>query len=172
MYNETDVRLRYSGAMEIARFLSRYPPFDSLTIDENERIAGQLQIEFFPKGSTILRQAGEPAAFMYIVRKGSVELTSDGVVFDQLLEGECFGHPSLLSALGPAFNVAATEDTLCYLLHQRRSETAVGNWRGAHVLGRESEASNRAGLRGSCPDGVRSVDDACRVLAASPARDL
>ena len=134
MYNETDVRLRYSGAMEIARFLSRYPPFDSLTIDENERIAGQLQIEFFPKGSTILRQAGEPAAFMYIVRKGSVELTSDGVVFDQLLEGECFGHPSLLSALGPAFNVAATEDTLCYLLPSEEVKRLLATGAGLTFL--------------------------------------
>ena len=120
--------------MEIARFLSRYPPFDSLTIDENERIGGQLQIEFFPKGSTILRQAGEPAAFMYIVRKGSVELTSDGVVFDQLLEGECFGHPSLLSGLGPAFNVAAVEDTLCYLIHREEVKRLLATGAGLTFL--------------------------------------
>ena len=60
MYNETDVRLRYSGAMEIARFLSRYPPFDSLTIDENERIAGQLQIEFFPREARSCAKRASP----------------------------------------------------------------------------------------------------------------
>ena len=71
---------------------------------------------------------------MYIVRKGSVELTSDGVVFDQLLEGECFGHPSLLSALGPAFNVAATEDTLCYLLHREEVKRLLATGAGLTFL--------------------------------------
>jgi CBS domain-containing protein len=131
---ERAVYVRYSLSMEIARFLSRFPPFDSLTSDELEELERHLQIEFFPAHTTILRQTGEPADFLYVVRKGAVDLVAQGEVFDQLLEGECFGHPSLLSGLGPAFSVTTSEDTLCYLLDRAEAERLLGTRAGLTFL--------------------------------------
>ena len=63
--------------MQVEAFLARYPPFDSLALEEIGRVARSVQIEFFPAGTTILKQAGEPARFLYVVRAGAVELLDD-----------------------------------------------------------------------------------------------
>jgi len=44
--------------MQVEAFLARYPPFDSLALEDLERVARSVQIEFFPAGTTILKQAG------------------------------------------------------------------------------------------------------------------
>ena len=51
-----------------------------------------------------------------VVRRGAVELVSDGRVLDVLGEGELFGHPSMLSGLPTGFEARAGEGTLCYRL--------------------------------------------------------
>ena len=101
--------------MQVESFLARYPPFSALPRDELHRISRSVQIEYFPAGATILRQAGEPARFLYVVRRGAVELLDEGRVLDLLEEGEVFGHPSLLSGLSPGVEARAHDDTLCYL---------------------------------------------------------
>jgi CBS domain-containing protein len=133
--------------MQVEAFLARHPPFDSLETAELERVARSAQIEFFPAGATILQQAGEPAHFFYVVRTGAVDLLDEGRVLDVLGEGEAFGHPSLLSGLGPAFAVRAHEDTLCYLVDRVVAEEVMGTPSGlafltASLLRRE----RRAGL--------------------------
>jgi CBS domain-containing protein len=133
--------------MQVEAFLAGHPPFDSLETAEFERVARSVQIEFFPAGTTVLHQAGEPARFLYVVRTGAVELLDEGRVIDLLGEGEAFGHPSLLSGLGPAFAVRAHEDTLCYLVDRAVVEEVLGTPSGlafltASLLRRE----RRAGL--------------------------
>ncbi|MGH2527996.1 MAG: putative nucleotidyltransferase substrate binding domain-containing protein [Actinomycetota bacterium] len=131
--------------MQVEAFLARYPPFDALDPEALERVARSVQIEFFPAGTTILRQAGEPAGFLYVVRAGAVELLDEGWVLDLLSEGEAFGHPSLLSHLGPTFDVRAHEDTLCYLVEPEIAEKVIGTPSGlaflsASLLRRERRA--------------------------------
>jgi CBS domain-containing protein len=133
--------------MQVEAFLARHPPFDSLETAELERVARSVQIEFFAAGTTILQQAGEPARSLYVVRTGAVELLDEGRVLDLLGEGEAFGHPSLLSGLGPAFAVRAHEDTLCYLVDRVVAEEVMATPSGlafltASLLRRE----RRAGL--------------------------
>jgi CBS domain-containing protein len=133
--------------MQVEAFLVRHPPFDSLETAELERVARSVQIEFFPAGTTILQQAGKPALSLYVVRTGAVELLDEGRVLDLLGEGEAFGHPSLLSGLGPAFAVRAHEDTLCYLVDRAVAEEVMATPSGlafltASLLRRE----RRAGL--------------------------
>jgi CBS domain-containing protein len=135
------------GVMQVEAFLVRHPPFDSLETAELERVARSVQIEFFPAGATILQQAGKPAQSLYVVRTGAVELLDEGRVLDLLGEGEAFGHPSLLSGLGPAFAVRAHEDTLCYLVDRAVAEEVMATPSGlafltASLLRRE----RRAGL--------------------------
>lgn len=120
--------------VQVEAFLARYPPFDALPPEELRRVARAVEIAFFPAGSTILLRAGEPAGSLYVVRTGAVELVEDGRVVDLLLEGEVFGHPSLLSGLEPAFSVRAHEDTLCYVIDREVAEAVLGRPSGLAFL--------------------------------------
>jgi CBS domain-containing protein len=102
--------------VDIASFLRRYPPFDALSEERLRAVANATQIEHFPLGTVILRQAGEPATHLFVVRRGEVELVDDGRLLDLLGEGEVFGQFSLLAAESPTLTVRAREDTLCYLI--------------------------------------------------------
>ncbi len=59
--------------MDVATFLSKYPPFDSLTQEALDLVAKAVEIEHFPAGAVILEQSGEPARFLYVVRKGALK---------------------------------------------------------------------------------------------------
>ncbi|MGQ0669527.1 MAG: DUF294 nucleotidyltransferase-like domain-containing protein [Actinomycetota bacterium] len=120
--------------MDIPTFLSKYPPFDVLKPERLELVARGLQIEFFPAGTVILQQAGEPSKFLYVVRTGAVELLDEDRVLDLLGDGEVFGHFSLLSGLGPAFSVRAHEDTICYLIEPAMAEEVLGTHTGLAFL--------------------------------------
>lgn len=105
---------------EIIRFLLDHPPFSQLPLLQVQRLAGMIQIEYFGQGVTIMTQGGKPAAFLYLVRRGSVDMLRerDGatLVTDTLGEGEAFGYVSLIQAKPPIATVRAREATLCYLL--------------------------------------------------------
>jgi CBS domain-containing protein len=120
--------------MQVRGFLERYPPFDALADEELDRVVEGVEIAFFPAGETILREAGEPARALYVVRTGAVELLDDGVVLDLLGEGESFGHGSLLSGMSPAYEVRAAEDTLCYLVDPAVAQEVLGTRPGLSFL--------------------------------------
>ncbi|MGZ8585713.1 MAG: putative nucleotidyltransferase substrate binding domain-containing protein [Actinomycetota bacterium] len=102
--------------MDVPDFLGRHPPFDALDAQGLARVVASVQIEHFPPGTVILREAGEPAHHLFVVRRGAVEIEDDGRVIDQVGEGEVFGMWSLLGHVAPSATVRATEDTLCYLV--------------------------------------------------------
>jgi CBS domain-containing protein len=120
--------------MQVETFLARYLPFSALPRDELHRISGSVQIEYFPAGATILRQAGEPARYLYVVRRGAVELLDEGRLVDLLEEGELFGHPSLLSGLSPGVEARAHADTLCYLADPAVATEVFGTEAGLAFL--------------------------------------
>jgi CBS domain-containing protein len=120
--------------MQVESFLARYPPFSALPRDELHRISRSIQIEYFPAGATILRQGGEPARFLYIVRRGAVELLDEGRMLDLLEEGELFGHPSLLSGLSPGVEARAHDDTLCFLADPAVATEVFGTTAGLAFL--------------------------------------
>src|SRR5436190_3611894 len=120
--------------MDIAGFLGAFPPFDGLDDGRLERIAAATQVEFFPAGTTILERAGEPAASLYVVRKGAVEILDDGRLLDLIGEGETFGELSLVSGLGPVASVRAAEDTLCYLIPRSLAEELLRSVSGTRFL--------------------------------------
>jgi CBS domain-containing protein len=101
---------------DIVEFLRRHAPFDDLGEDALEELARSAEVEFFPADATVFRQGEGPMRHVRVVRKGTVELASDGRVLDVLREGELFGHPSMLSGLPTGFEARAGEDTLCYRL--------------------------------------------------------
>ena len=101
---------------EIAEFLSAHDPFAALGPEELERLAENVEIEFFEAGATIFRQGEGPPDAMWVVRTGAVELRDDGRLLDLLGEGEPFGHPWMLSGLPTGWEARAREGSLCYRL--------------------------------------------------------
>jgi CBS domain-containing protein len=102
--------------VDVATFLSRYPPFDSLDDERLARVVAAVEIEHFAPGTVILQQAGAPSDHLYVVRKGVVDIVDDGQVIDQAIEGELFGMWSMLGHVAPTATVRAAEDALCYLI--------------------------------------------------------
>jgi hypothetical protein len=62
------------GMQEIARFLATHPPFDGLPPEALEQTAATVEIAYFPRGSSILRQNREPSRYLHVIVKGVVEL--------------------------------------------------------------------------------------------------
>ncbi|MGZ8619479.1 MAG: putative nucleotidyltransferase substrate binding domain-containing protein [Actinomycetota bacterium] len=120
--------------MDIAGFLRRYPPFDELSDERLATVAGAVEIEHVAAGATILRQRGEPAGGLYLVRKGAVELLDDGRVLDLLGEGELFGQFSLLAHEGPTVTVRADEDTLLYVIPEAVADEVLETPAGRHFM--------------------------------------
>ena len=99
---------------DIAEFLRRHPPFDSLEPETLESVAASAEIEFYASGTAILESAAATSRFAYVVRRGSVELLVDGRLHDLLGEGEMFAFASLLQDAPLGFVARASEDTLVY----------------------------------------------------------
>jgi len=116
---------------EIARFLAEHHPFDLLGPEQVQHLTETIQIEYFGPSQDIMTYGGKPTEFLYILRRGSVDLLREDEqglqVFDTLSEGEIFGHPSLIRGKAPIVTVRTREETLVYLLpapvfHQLRHD--------------------------------------------------
>ena len=97
-------------------FLSRQPPFDALAPAEVAAVAAHASEVAFDSGELVLVEDGAPAAGLYVICAGSIELVHEGEPMVVLEPGECFGHPSLLTGMAPVFTVRAREPSTCALL--------------------------------------------------------
>jgi CBS domain-containing protein len=104
---------------DIAEFLQRHPPFDTLDEETLRSVATATEIEFYAARAPIFESAHATAEFAYVVRRGSVELLSDGRLFDLVGEGEMLGFASLLAESPLGFVARAAEDTLVYRIPER-----------------------------------------------------
>jgi hypothetical protein len=78
-----------TGTMEeIAGFLARFPPYDTLGRDDLLRIAAAVTLRSYPAGTDILIEDGPPAAGLFVIRSGSAELRHQDEVVDILEPGE------------------------------------------------------------------------------------
>jgi CBS domain-containing protein len=102
--------------VDVATFLGRHPPFEALGEAALARVASNVEIEHFAPGDVILEQAGEPSRYLYVIRKGEVEIRDGGRLIDLMSTGETFGIWSLLGRFSPTTSVRAHDDTLCYLI--------------------------------------------------------
>jgi CBS domain-containing protein len=131
---------------EIARLLAAHPPFDGLPPQALEQTAATVEIAYFPRGASILRQGGEPSRHLHVIVKGVVELRQAdehgaSELVETLGEGETFGQLSLLSRAPHLWDVVAREDVLAYLIPAEQ----VGRLR--HQAGFEALLAGRAGDR-------------------------
>ena len=129
---------------DIADFLRRHPPFDTLDEETLAAVASRAEIEFHAAGTAILESAEATSEFAYVVRRGSVELLIGGRLLDVLGEGEMFGFASLLEEGPLGFVARAAEDTLVYRIPAARDPAGARAPRGACA---SSRASMNKGVR-------------------------
>lgn len=101
---------------EIRDHISRHAPFDGLTDDLLDEVAGAVEIAYFKAGITIA-QRDRPVQALFYIRSGAVEVyRHNGQLFSRLGEGDIFGQFALLRDRQVRFPVQAIEDTLVYLI--------------------------------------------------------
>jgi len=158
--------------MDIAGFLAQHPPFLGLDDDRLARLASSVQVEFFPSGTTILEPSDEPASFLYVVRKGAVEILEDGRIRDLIGEGEAFGELSIATGLKPVATVRASEDTICYLIPRTVAEELLLSGSGARYLASVARRTLGPGLtRVEGPDMLATVGAQVRRSLVTVAPD-
>src|ERR1700744_4353823 len=96
--------------------LPRHPPFDGIEPDELREALAGAQEHAFEAGDTALVEDGAPASGLWVILEGSMAIVHEGDPIQVLEPGECFGHPSLLTGMAPAFTVRARERSRCLML--------------------------------------------------------
>ncbi len=120
----------------LVAFLARHPPFDGLDRGELTAVAESMRRQHFAAGERVLVEDGARAGGLWVILSGSVDLLHDGEVIQPLGPGECFGHPSLLSGMAPAFTVRAREPAVCGLLDAGDARRLLGTEAGAAYVAR------------------------------------
>lgn len=100
--------------IDIRNHMAHYPPFDEMPEDLLDQVVGNIEVEYFRAGSTIL-EFGTPNHWLYYIRSGAVELfRRSGELYSRISEGEIFGQFGLLMKQNVRFPATALEDTLVY----------------------------------------------------------
>ncbi len=106
-------------------FLQGIPPFQYLEAEHLKKAASELSLEFYPRGTVVLKQNGPPSDCLRIIKKGAVQVLMDAENSEQVLlevkgEGDNFGFLSMIGKDRQRTTVKVVEDTLCYILGQKR----------------------------------------------------
>ncbi len=106
---------------DVIQFFKNVPPFQFLDDKSLKKIADGVSMEFYPKGTLILRQEGPPSDLLRVIKKGGVKVFikpngNEEVIIDYRSEGDSFGLLSLIGRDKSRANVEAVEDTICYLV--------------------------------------------------------
>jgi CBS domain-containing protein len=119
---------------DVAAFLGRFAPFDHLDEGMLAKVGAAAQEKHYRAGEDALVEDGELAAFLFVIHSGSMELIHQEEAIDVLEPGECFGHPSLLTGMAPAFTVRAHEDSSCLLIPRPLALDVLGRPEGASYV--------------------------------------
>jgi CBS domain-containing protein len=115
-------------------FLARHPPFQAIATEQlRALVAGAVEREF-AAGTAVLVEDGAPARGLWVILTGSMDLVHQGEVIEVLEPGECFGHPSLLTGMSPAFTVRAREPSTCALFAPEAGRRLLGTEAGAAYI--------------------------------------
>ncbi len=115
-------------------FLARQPPFNGIDPVALQELAANAQERTYQSGEAALVEDGLPAPGLWVIVSGSMDLVHEGEVIQVLEPGECFGHPSLLTGLAPAFTVRAREPSSCALLDADAGRRVLGTEAGARYV--------------------------------------
>ena len=101
---------------EIRDHISQHAPFDGLTDDLLDEVAGAVEIAY-SKAGTMMAERDRPVQALFYIRSGAVEVyRHNGQLYNRLGEGDIFGQFALLRDSQVRFPVQAIEDTLVYLI--------------------------------------------------------
>ncbi len=123
-------------AWRTARFLRAHPPFDALAAEAVERVAARAELESYSSGDVVFGEGAAPVRHLRVIRSGVVELATRGRVLDMLVEGDVFGHGSLLSGLPTAFSARAVEDSTCYRIPGEEARALLSGPAGVTFVAR------------------------------------
>jgi CBS domain-containing protein len=112
-------------------FLAVHPPFDAIGPEQLTALVAEAEIRSQQTGELVLVEDGLPATGLWVLLTGSMDLLHEGAVIQVLEPGECFGHPSLLTGMAPAFTVRAREPCSCALFGDEAGRRALGTPAGA-----------------------------------------
>lgn len=102
--------------LEIRQHMAQFPPFDSLSDELLDDVAGHVEVGYFKAGTAILTLDQE-VHDLYYIRSGAAEVyRRNGDLYNRLGEGNIFGHFSLLRNHRARFPATALEDTLIYFI--------------------------------------------------------
>src|SRR5262249_25610393 len=124
-----------SAADEYAEFLSHQPPFDAVGEDERRAAAEAAELLTYPAGTPALIEDADPSVGMFVVRTGSMDLIHGDQLVDVLEPGECFGHPSMLTGMAPAFSIVAREDSSALLVPRDEALAVLEHPAGVEFVG-------------------------------------
>ena len=82
----------------------------------------------------MLVEDGAPSDALFVVATGAMDLVHAGTLVDVLEPGQCFGHPSLLTGLAPAFTVHAGEAATTVVLPRAAALRVFAQPAGAEYL--------------------------------------
>jgi CBS domain-containing protein len=112
-------------------FLRTYPPFDGIDPGLLSGLLPGVREHAFQTGEDVLVEDGLPTTGLWVIVTGSMGLVHEGEVIQVLEPGECFGHPSLLTGMAPAFTVRAREPSTCALFDAAAGRRLLGTEAGA-----------------------------------------
>ncbi|MGZ4238270.1 MAG: cyclic nucleotide-binding domain-containing protein, partial [Solirubrobacteraceae bacterium] len=117
-------------------FLARQPPFDQVEPNVLREVAATAIEQPYDAGRRVLVEDGPPAAGLWVILSGSMDIVHEGEVIQVLEPGECFGHPSLLTGMAPAFTIRARERAVCVKLSEADGRRVLGTEAGAAYVAR------------------------------------
>jgi CBS domain-containing protein len=115
-------------------FLAAVPPFDALDPGTLHALAARAELITVAPGDLVLIEDGPPAHNLFVLRSGSLDLIHEGEVIQVIEPRECFGHPSLLTRLSPAFTVRARESSQVIVLPPEDGRRVLGTEAGAQYI--------------------------------------
>jgi CBS domain-containing protein len=111
--------------LEQKTFISGIPPFDKLQSHELEAVTDAMDIAYFRKGESLIRQGTSPEA-LYLIIKGIVQETRDDEVVSVYIPQDSFDAMSLLE--GKSKNdFTVQEELICYVLPKELFMTLIQN---------------------------------------------
>jgi len=100
----------------ILDFMRQQHPFVLLDEEELERVNASARTETVTAGKAVITQDGPVSSCLFLVADGRVNLVRDGVVIHVLEEGDCFGHPSIISQAPPTASAIAETEALLHCI--------------------------------------------------------
>ncbi len=137
---------------EVADFLRRHPPFDSLDEPALAAVADAAEIEHHPRGASIPSGGDAAAHIGYVVRAGEVELLAEGRLLDAVTTGEVFGLPALLTGDRVAVTARAADDVVLYRIPGDLLVAALSRPDGQRFVARPAVPRPGEGVRAAAPE--------------------